>query len=132
MNRTTLIFLIATFYCSYLMAQGEVVDNIGIAMKASSAKELVKYCGNNVEINIDGVENSYSRSQAESVLRNFFLQNPATDFVYIHQGASEDPKKLKYTIGKYRMKTGSYRVVMFLKKGTDSYLIDTLTLSRES
>ena len=109
--------------------QDETVRDIGIAMKAGSAKELIKFCNRTVEIKIDGKSSNYSKNQAEVILRDFFTKYPSENFAYIHQGAS--PEGLKYTIGKYTHDNGAYRVVMFIKKIGDAYLIDTLNFSKE-
>lgn len=109
--------------------QDETVRDIGIAMKAGSSKELIKFCNKTVEIKIDGKSSNYSKNQAEVILKDFFSKNPSKGFTYIHQGAS--PEGLKYTIGKYSHEKGAYRVVMFIKKIDDIYLIDTLNFSKE-
>ena len=114
-----------------LFSQGEdaTVREIGIALKTGSAKELIKFCNATVEIKIDGESSNYSRNQAEVVLKDFFTKNPVKNFNYIHQGSS--PEGLKYNIGKYSHENGGYRVVMFIKKIGDNYLIDTLNFSKE-
>jgi hypothetical protein len=120
------------FICLFLLwGQGEdaTVKEIGTAMKTGSSKELIKFCNKTVEIKIDGESSNYSRAQAEVVLKDFFAKNPAKSFSYIHQGSS--PEGLKYNIGRYAHENGTYRVVMFIKKIGDNYLIDTLNLSKE-
>ncbi|WP_421763826.1 DUF4783 domain-containing protein [Ekhidna sp.] len=108
--------------------QDEVMKDIGTAMKAGSAKELIKFCNNTVEIKINGESSNYSKAQAEVILREFFVKNAPTNFVYIHQGSSEG---LNYTIGRYTHNSGAHRVVMIIKKIGDKYLIDTLNFSQE-
>lgn len=109
--------------------QDDVLSNISAAMKAGSSKELIKYCNNNLEIKLDGKTSNYSISQAEMILRDFFLNNPPKGFDYIHQGSS--PEGLKYTIGTYKVDGGSYRVVMVIKKSGSAFKIDTINFSRE-
>ncbi len=113
------------------LGQGEdtIISEIGTAMKSGSSKELIKYCNETVEIKIDGESLNYSLAQAEVVLKDFFTKNPAQNFNYIHQGSS--PEGLKYNIGRYAHDKGTYRVVMFIKKIGDNYLIDTLNFSKE-
>ena len=110
-------------------AQDETLKDIGTAIKTGSSKELIKFCNETVEIKIDGESSNYSKAQAEVILRDFFQKNPPSNFSYIHQGAS--PEGLKYTIGRYAHENGAFRVVMFLKKIGDNYLIDTLNFSQE-
>lgn len=107
----------------------DVLDDIRTALRAGSSKELIKYCNDNIEIKLDGNSSNYSISQAEVVLRDFFLNNPPKGFDYIHQGSS--PEGLKYTIGTYRLDEGSYRVVMVIKNIKGSFKIDTINFSRE-
>ncbi|SNS47730.1 protein of unknown function [Ekhidna lutea] len=121
--------LILIFTLLLYPTQDETMKDIGTAMKAGSSKELIKFCNNTVEIKINGESSNYSRSQAEVILRDFFNKNSPKSFTYIHQGSS--PEGLKYTIGRYTHNDGAYRVVMFIKKIGDNYLIDTLNFSQE-
>lgn len=123
--KIALVILIGIFF----PMQDDTIANIGAALKAGSAKELIKYCNNNVEIKIDGNSASYSLNQAEVVLKDFFLNSPPRSFTYVHQGSS--PEGLQYSIGTYKMVTGSYRVVMVIKKVGDHLKIDTITFSRQ-
>jgi len=110
-------------------AQSEVINNVRAAIRAGSSKELVKSFNNTVELNFDGEKSSYSRTQAEFVLRDFFKKYPPTDFQYIHQGASK--QGLTYVIGKYTFSNGSFRVLLYVKKFDGDYLVDLIDFSRE-
>jgi len=103
--------------------------NIDVSMKSGSAKELVKFFNNTVELKIDGDISNYSKKQSEVVLRDFFQQYPPRNFTYIHQGSA--PEGLQYAISKYTYSGGSYRVVMFLKESGGAYKIDTLNFTSE-
>ena len=124
-----IIFTVAIFCSATALAQDQVITDVSAALKASSSKELIKYCGSKIEITIDGSNNTYSKPQAEAILRDFFQKNVAENFTIIHQGSS--PEGLKYAIGKFALKQGSYRVVMFLKKGDSDFEIDRITFSKE-
>jgi len=121
---TLWIGLSASFFQS-----SDISKNIVAAMKAGSAKELVKFFNETVELKIDGTSSNYSRNQSEMVLRQFFQKNPVRGFSYIHQGSS--PEGLKYVIGKYQFDGGSYRTLMFLKKTSEGYRIDMLNFTKE-
>jgi len=122
-------FFTALLFSLHTYAQDDILANIGTAMKAGSSKELIKYCNENLEIKVNGKTSNYSISQAEVVLKDFFLKNPPKGFQYIHQGSS--PEGLKYTIGTYALEEGSYRVVMVIKKIKNEFKIDTINFSRE-
>lgn len=109
--------------------QDELLDNISSAMEAGSSRELIKFCGDNTEIKINGKSSNYSISQAEQVLKDFFISNPVKSFSYIHQGSS--PEGLKYTIGSLGVDEGNFRVVMVIKKQNGAFKIDQINFSRE-
>ena len=87
----TIIFGVAFFLSA--LGQSEVINNAKTALKSGSSKELSRYCNKMVELNFDGEKSSYSKTQAEFVLRDFFKKHPPTDFEYIHQGASKEGLK---------------------------------------
>ena len=111
------------------VAQENVINNVQTAMKTGSSKELSQYFGSIVELNFDGEKSSYSKSQAEFVLKDFFKKNPPTDFEYIHQGSSK--QGFKYAIGKYSIENSSFRIWILFKKDDDSYYVDTIDFTRE-
>lgn len=123
--------ILITFFLSMslLVQEDETLDNISAAMRAGSSKELIKYCNDNLEIKINGKSTNYSKSQAEVVIKDFFMNNPPKNFRYIHHGSS--PEGLKYTIGTYTISNGSYRVVMLIKKVGANFKIDTINFSKE-
>ena len=116
-------------FSASLFQSSDISKDIETAMKAGSAKELVKFFNETVEVKIDGSSSNYTRNQSEMVLRQFFQKNPVRGFSYIHQGSS--PEGLKYVIGKYQFDGGSYRTLMFLKKTSQGYRIDMLNFTRE-
>lgn len=110
-------------------AQGDVLNDVRAAIKMGSSKELVKHINTRVDLVIDGDQASYSRTQAEFVLKDFFKKYPPSDFEYIHKGASKDG--LKYAIGKYSHKGGTFRVVLRSKKFKDKHKIYNLDFTRD-
>ena len=122
-------FLVSLFLLLGITQSDNTLDQIGSSLEAGSAKELIKFCNATVELKMDGESANYSKSQAEVILRNFFQKYPPVTFEYIHQGSS--PEGLKYTIGHYTHDSGKYRIVMFIKKTGNTYLIDTINFSQE-
>ena len=110
-------------------AEAEQVNAIRAAIKAGSSKELIRYMDENVDLNLAAQKTSYSKSQAEYVLKDFFKKYPVTDFQYVHQGKSKEGHK--YAIGNYQFDGGSYRVYILLKLKNGVYNIDTLDFSEE-
>lgn len=92
-------------------AQG--FDNIVNAIKSGNAAATSAYFGANVEITIKDAANSYSKSQAEMVLKNFFASNQPRSFSKVHEGTS--PEGSKYFIGNLSTSGGNYRTYVYAK-----------------
>jgi len=109
--------------------QGDVLNEVQVAIKMGSSKELVKHLNTRIDLIIDGNQSSYSNTQAEFVLKDFFKKYPPSDFQYIHKGASKDG--LKYAIGKYSHDSGTFRVVLRSKKFNEAYKIYNMDFTKE-
>lgn len=114
---------------SPVTAQNEVINNVRDALKTGSSRELSKYLNNTVEISINGEKSSYSRNQAEFVLKDFFNKYPSQGFRYVHQGSSKEG--LKYTVGTYTYDRGEFRVFMLIKQISGTYLVDKIDFNEE-
>lgn len=110
-------------------AQNEVINNVRDALKTGSSRELSKYLNNTVEISVNGEKASYSRNQAEFVLKDFFNKYPPQGFRYVHQGSSKEG--LKYTVGTFTYDRGEFRVFMLIKQISGAYLVDKIDFNEE-
>lgn len=133
-NRTgnyLVLFLVAVtmVFQQSAWGQSEVINNVRSAIKAGSSKELAKFLGDMISLEIDGVQSNYSKTQAEYVLKDFFKKYRPNDFQYVHQGASEGG--LKYAIGRYSYDGGSFRVVLRSKNINGTYKVSSLDFTKE-
>ncbi|MGC4023034.1 MAG: DUF4783 domain-containing protein [Cyclobacteriaceae bacterium] len=99
------------------------------AIKAGDAKELAKYLNTNIDLNLEGESNTYSKAQAEFVLRDFFKKHAPTDFTIAHTGSSKGG--LQFAIGKYVSGTESYDVLMRVREVSKAYLIHEISFTKE-
>ncbi len=123
------IIILVWLFPSDVPAQSDVINNVRASLKTGSSKELVKSFNTTVELNFDGKKSTYSRTQAEFVLKDFFKKYPPTDFQYIHQGSSK--QGLTYVIGKYTYSNGSFRVLLYIKNFNGQYKVDLIDFSKE-
>lgn len=112
-------------------AQGgaDVVADVRETIKAGSAKELAKYLNQTVDIELNGKKESYSKAQAELILRDFFKANVPSDFSIIHKGQSKSGQP--FAIGQYKSGADNYRVFMKIKTVADQQLIHEISFSKE-
>jgi hypothetical protein len=111
------------------LAQGDIFAPMKEALKAGSAKELVKYLNQSVDINMEGNVSTYSKVQAEFVFRDFFKKHPVTDFNIVHTGSSKGG--LQFAIGRYLGAGESYNVLIRLKEVEGANLIHEINFVKE-
>ena len=114
---------------SYSQAQEVDFDLLTKIIKTGNAKDLVKQFSKNVELNINGEEASYSKSQAEAVLKDFFGKSAPEAFAINHKGASKGG--LPYAIGEYKNSAGTYRVWIRLKSESGRNLVYEMSFIKE-
>lgn len=112
-------------------AQGQtnVPAGISVALKAGNAAELSKYMNSTVELLLLDKEDFYKKNVAETILKDFFSNYPATDFVIRHQGANSDAQ---YAIGNLKTEKGSFRVYFLLKKVDQELLIHQIRIESDN
>jgi hypothetical protein len=111
------------------MAQGDIINEVKESIKAGSSKELSKYLNSSVDVTMNGDMATYSKTQAEFILRDFFKENPPSSFTIVHQGASKGG--LPYAIGQYLSGNNTFRVWMRIKNEGSKYLIHEISFIRE-
>jgi hypothetical protein len=124
------IILIATFLLpAALYAQGDVISQVKETIKAGSAKELSRFLNQTVDVTLNGGPQSYSKTQAEFVFRDFFKQHPPEEFNIIHQGTSKGGQT--FGIGQYKSGTETYRVYMKIKSVDNQQLVHEISFAKE-
>ena len=125
------LLIVATFFMAgQALAQADPMNSVKAAMKVGSAKDLSRNFSSMVEITLDGGEaTSYSNTQAEFVMKNFFAKNEPVDFSVNHNGASD--KGQLYAIGTYSSKTDSYTVLIRMKSANGKYLFHSMNFIKD-
>lgn len=126
MSTVAKYLFLTLFAMTLLMPQGRAqsFDDIAANIRKGDATSIAKYFNNNVEISIKDAQNSYSKSQAEAVLRNFFGQHAPKAFNIVHQGQS--PEGAKYFIGTLSTSAGTYRTYVYAKQAGNNFVIQEI------
>ena len=117
----TLIIVLFSTISSF--SQKVNITEVVTAMKAGNAAQVARFFDTNVEISMPDKSNSYSKSQAELVLKDFFSNNPVKGFDIIHKGENAGSE---YCIGTLVTKNGSFRTTIFMKQKGDAQLLQEL------
>jgi hypothetical protein len=104
------------------------IDEVITAMKTGNATDIVRFFDNTVEINTSDKSGSYSKSQAELVLKDFFSTNPVKSFTVDHKGENAGSQ---FCIGTLVTKSGIYRTKVYMKLKGDKQILQTITFERQ-
>ena len=94
-------------------------------MKTGNASQLSKFFDNSVEVSMTDKSNSYSKSQAEMVIKDFFSNNNVKGFEVIHKGENAGSQ---YCIGTLQTGNGAYRTTIFMKQKQGSEVLQELRI----
>lgn len=96
--------------------QHKSIEEVIGAIRSGNATELSKYFDENVEVTLPVKSDSYSKAQAQMILKDFFANNDVKGFELKHKGDSPGGH---YCIGTLQTKSGNFRAHIFMKtKGT--------------
>ncbi|MBC7947849.1 MAG: DUF4783 domain-containing protein [Chitinophagaceae bacterium] len=90
---------------------GTIDDVIG-ALRSGDATSLSRFFDENVELTLPVKSDSYSKAQAQVILKDFFGNNGVRGFELKHKGVSPGGH---YCIGTLQTKSGDFRAHVFLK-----------------
>jgi Domain of unknown function (DUF4783) len=93
-------------------AQPSSIDEVIGALRSGDADGLSKYFDDNVELTLPVKSDSYSKAQAQVILKDFFDNNNVKGFELKHKGDSPGGH---YCIGTLQTKSGNYRAHVFMK-----------------
>ena len=121
MKKIFTLFAITTILSSFTLFTG--LQDIVNALKGGDATQVARYFDNTVEITMPDKSNSYSKSQAEMILRDFFSNNPIKGFNVIHRGENAGSQ---YCIGTLLTRNASFRTTVFMKQKGDKQTLQEI------
>lgn len=112
MKKSTGFLLIglAVLFSSFV-AQNSI-DGVISALRAGSSSELSKYFDDNVELTLPDKSDSYSKAQAQLIVKDFFGNNGVKGFELKHKGDSPGGH---FAIGTLQTSAGNFRTNVFMR-----------------
>jgi len=121
MKHFLVLAMLTCFFSSFIAKTG--IDEVIATMRSGIAALAAKYFDNTVDIGMPDKTNSYSKSQAELVLKDFFTNNPVKNFEIIHKGENAGSQ---FCIGTLSTKNGSFRTTIFMKQKGEGQVLQEL------
>ena len=125
----SIVCLFASVQFSF--GQEDIINSVKETIKAGSAKELANYLNQTVDIMIDEKLESYSKVQAEAVLRDFFKAHVPSEFTIIHKGSSKGGQPQPYVIGQYKSDKETFRVLIKIKTVGKQQFVHEIRFAKE-
>lgn len=98
------------------------------ALEKGNVEGLSHYFDNMIEITLPGNTNSYSKSQAVVILKDFFSHNPVKGFKLIHKGQSGQGSS--FGIGNLATSKGTFRTTFFFRQKGDDMVLQELRFEK--
>jgi hypothetical protein len=127
MLKKSIILISALFIAIQLFADN--FDDVAAALKSGNAKQVSTFFNTNLALTIMNDEGTYSKQQAEVIMRNFFTQNPPKQVSIQHRGSSG--QGAKYAVAIYECTNGKFRAYIFMKDAGNGLLIHELRIEKD-
>jgi hypothetical protein len=121
----TCLLLSVTLY-SFSALEG--IDDVIASLKSGNAAQISKYFDKTVDITLPNKSNTYSKSQGEVILRDFFTNNEVKNFQILHKGNNGGSE---YCIGKLTTANNSYRTTIFMKQKGDKQFLQEIRFENQ-
>ncbi|MCB0699348.1 MAG: DUF4783 domain-containing protein [Chitinophagaceae bacterium] len=118
--------LVLSILCAFVLSVNNVqaqepLQEVVHYIRGGNVSGMAKYLDKNVAITINNNQASYSSSQAEIILKDFFSKNVVKEF-NVNQGRNTGNNS-QYGIGELMTSTGSYQLYVVIKLNQDQFLI---------
>lgn len=100
-------------------------DDIIAALRTGNAERMARHFDQAVDITLPDKSNTFSKGQAELVLRDFFAQHRVRNFVMQHSGSNPNSN---FIIGTLITSEGDYRTTVFIRQRGGKQLIQGIEI----
>ncbi len=108
----TSLLLGSILLLSSFTAQNSSIDEVIGALRSGNASQLSAYFDDNVELTLPDKSDSYSKAQAQLIVKDFFGNNGVKGFELKHKGDSPGGH---FCIGTLQTAAGNFRTNVFMK-----------------
>lgn len=99
------------------------IEDVVSAMNTGNANQLSNYFDKMVEITLHDKSRSYSRSQAEVIIKDFFHAYAVKAFRIVHKGANNGSE---FCIGNLQTRYGEFRTTIFMKTRSQKQVLQEI------
>lgn len=101
------------------------IDEVVAAIRSGNSAELSKYFDSRVDIALPDKSDTYSKAQAEMIIRDFFNSKSVTGFEVKHKGENGGAQ---FCVGILKTRTADYRTHLFMRQRGDKQLLQEIRI----
>lgn len=106
------------------LPQEDILASVSACIRNGQADRLAEYFSETLDIGLPGSDKTYSRSQGELVMKDFFRKYPPTSF---KEEQHDTPSPVMYfTIGTYASGQSHYQALIVMKKEAANWKVHKL------
>jgi hypothetical protein len=109
----TSLLLGSVMLLSSFALQNSSIDEVIGALRSGNASQLANYFDDNVGLTLPDKSDSYSKAQAQLIVKDFFNNNGVKGFELKHKGDGSGGSQ--YCVGTLQTNAGNYRTNVFMK-----------------
>ena len=99
------------------------LDEVATAIRSGNVDQLSSFFDNRVDLSLPDKTDTYSKSQAEMIIRDFFSRYGVRNFQIKQRGETGG---LEFCIGTLQTQNGDFRTCLYLKQKGDRQFIQQL------
>ncbi len=103
-------------------------EDVVAAIRAGSAEKMAKFFDHMVDVSVPGKSNTFSKGQAELVLKDFFSMNRVKSFELQHSGSNPSAN---FIIGTLVTSGGTYRTTVYMRVKGDKQLVQGIEFDQK-
>jgi uncharacterized protein DUF4783 len=115
------VLTVSLFLVSFRSPEG--IDDIAFAMRSGDISQISRYLDSRVDISLPDKSDTYSKSQAEMIIRDFFTTNVVKNFLVKRKGENAGSE---FCVGVLQTRNGDYRTTLFMKQKGDRQLLQEI------
>lgn len=122
------VFFTILLTFSVLAVKAQVIEDVVNNIRAGNVPGVAKYFDNSVTITINGTQSIYSKTQAEMVLKDFFIRNQVKDFDVKQSGTAGTTSR--FAIGNLATSNGTYQLYVVMKQKDVNFMLQEIRFEK--
>jgi len=119
------LLAITLILVSFNLKPAYSIDEVVSAIRTGNSADLAKYFDNRVDIALPDKSDTYSKAQAEMIVRDFFNTKGVTGFEVKHKGENGGAQ---FCVGILKTRNADYRTHLFMRQRGEKQLLQEIRI----